>query len=84
MNGQQETHHAIVLLSILWTKFKSQPIYFQAPTLIVLLITLLWILVFYTSFVIWQIFTFIMSRVFLGFVEWYIRQNSKPPSNPHA
>lgn len=84
MNGQQETHHAILLLKILWAKFKSQPIYFQVPTLIVLLVTILWILIFYTSFVIWQIFMFIMSRVFLGFVEWYIRQNSEPPNKPHA
>jgi hypothetical protein len=82
MNEKEQTHYAITLLKMLWEKFKSQPIYYQAPTLLVILFTMVWILVFYSSFVIWKIFSLTMAKVFFVFVEWYVKKNTPPPNKP--
>lgn len=61
------------LLKLLWHKFRVQPVQYKIITLGVIAITLAWMLVFYTSFVIWQLFCFAMTKTVLKAVEWYLR-----------
>jgi hypothetical protein len=61
------------LLKMLWHKFHVQPVQYKLITLGVIAITMAWMLVFYTSFVIWQLFCFAMTKTVLKAVEWYLR-----------
>jgi hypothetical protein len=38
------------------------------------LLTIFWIVVFYSSFVIWQVFTFVMTKVVLHGIQWYLER----------
>lgn len=65
---------AVVVLKLLWKKFLKQKFLHQVITLLFIIITIVWIVVFYSSFLIWKIFSFLMTNVVLRIVEWYLKR----------
>ncbi|MBN9286422.1 MAG: hypothetical protein BGO43_06945 [Gammaproteobacteria bacterium 39-13] len=65
---------AVVVLKLLWKKFLKQRFSHQIITFVFIMIMLIWIIVFYSSFLIWKIFSFFMTKVVLRIVEWYLKR----------
>lgn len=64
---------SLPLLVLLWKKFLTQPLQYKIITLVVIMITVVTMVVFYTSFVIWQLFCLVLSKTVLAAVAWYLR-----------
>lgn len=67
---------SLPLLILLWKKFLTQPIRTKIITLAVIVITVITLVVFYTSFIMWQIFCFVLGNTVLRGVEWYLRKDA--------
>lgn len=76
MDEQKESHRAMILLNQLWGKFKIQSLRYQVVTLLVMVMTVFWLVIFYSSFIIWQLFTFVMTKVLLRVLEWYLARSN--------
>ena len=74
---EQKKLRAFKILKLLWKKFWRQKLLHRLITVFVMLLTLLWILIFYSSWIIWKIFGFVMIKVFLLFIEWYSKEEEK-------
>lgn len=74
---KNDSERAQYILQALWQRFSQQPVVSRLLTLLVILCTLLWITVFYFSFVAWRIFSFIMNRILLRALEWYLHHTEK-------
>jgi hypothetical protein len=64
----------LVILKLLWKKFLKQTPWQRVITLGVILLTIFWMLVFYSSFVIWQVFSFVMTKIVLHGIQWYLQR----------
>ncbi len=67
-----ESKRALTLLQLLWKKFRRQPFLHKIVTLLVIIITFLFLIVFFSSFLIWQAFMFISSKTIFAAIEWYL------------
>jgi transcriptional regulator of nitric oxide reductase len=65
---------ALFILKGLWKKFWQQKPLHRAVTFMVMLLTILWMFIFYSSFIIWQVFSFVMTKVLLFSLEWYLKK----------
>lgn len=65
------------VLKLLWEKFLEQPIYTKWITLLIMGLTLIIILVFFSTFVIWKICTILFVNVFLTIIDWYLMLGKK-------
>ncbi len=73
-NINQQEHRAFTILKLLWKKFWKQTLMNRIITVLVMLLTIMWMFVFYSSFILWQIFTFVMTKVLLFLIEWYLKR----------
>jgi len=62
------------IAKLLWQRFLKQPWQYKVFTLILLMVVLAWMIIFYSSFLIWQLFTFVMTKPLLHLIEWYLRK----------
>lgn len=65
------------ILKLLWQKFKHQSIFTKWITLLLILFTVLVIVVFFSTFLIWKLFYFLFARIFLNSLEWYLIRDQK-------
>ena len=66
----------LVILKLLWKKFLKQSPGQRIITLAVILLTLFWMVVFYSSFIIWQVFVFVMTKIVLHSIQWYLQRET--------
>ncbi|MBS0290013.1 MAG: hypothetical protein JSS07_08290 [Proteobacteria bacterium] len=75
---QRQPPNGLQILKRLWKRFWEQSIVFKLITIVVILLTLLWMVIFYSSFLIWKIFSYIALKPMLYFIEWYLDKTEKP------
>lgn len=73
--NEKVENQALVILKLLWEKFLKQKLSHKIITLFFMLATLLWIAIFYTSFFLWKLFSFVMIKVFLRIITWYLKKS---------
>ncbi len=69
---EQQCSKAVNILKLLWKRFNRQTLANKFITLLVMMVTSLVLILFYSSFVMWQIFSFIIAKGILGALEWYL------------
>ncbi|MGD9591982.1 MAG: hypothetical protein AB7V32_05635 [Candidatus Berkiella sp.] len=72
--AKQQESRALIILKGLWKKFWQQKPLHRLITFLVMLLTILWMVIFYSSFIIWQIFCFVMTKIVLWGLEWYVKE----------
>lgn len=73
--GQLPKNRMLRILKLLWQKFKGQSIYTKWITLLLILFTVLVIVVFFSTFIIWKILYFVFAEIFFKTLEWYLMRN---------
>lgn len=73
--GQLPKNRMLRILKLLWQKFKGQSIYTKWITLLLILFTVLVIIVFFSTFIIWKILYFVFAEIFFKTLEWYLMRN---------
>jgi hypothetical protein len=68
-----QTNRGLEIIKLLWARFLKQHWQYKLITLFILIIASIWMVVFYSSFLIWQLFVFVISKPLLWFVEWYLK-----------
>ncbi len=81
-NEKVTEHRALVTLKLLWKKFNKQTPKNRVITLLVILITIAWIGLFYLSYVLWQVFSFVMTKIILWAIEWYLHWDDEKERRP--
>ncbi len=71
---KQQENRALIILKGLWKKFWQQKPLNRLITVMVMLITILWMVIFYSSFILWQLFMFVMTKIILFGLEWYVKE----------
>ncbi|MBS0286381.1 MAG: hypothetical protein JSR17_03745 [Proteobacteria bacterium] len=79
---KQQESRAWTVLKLLWKKFWRQSFFGRLITVFLMLFTIVWMLIFYSSFIIWQIFCFVMTKVLLFLLEWYLKRGESNESPP--
>lgn len=77
LNPNNETfnqNRGLTILKMLWKRFLLQSFVFKIITLAVILLTFFWMAIFYSSFLIWKIFSIIATKPLLIIIEWYLRK----------
>jgi len=64
------------IIKLLWARFLKQPWQYKLITFVLLIIASAWMVVFYSSFLIWQLFTFVMTKPLLWVIEWYLKKTA--------
>jgi hypothetical protein len=71
-----EKKRGLEIIKLLWARFLKQRWEYKLITLVLLFIVCVWMVVFYSSFLIWQLFTFVMTKPLLWFIEWYLKKTT--------
>lgn len=66
----------IEIAKLLWQRFLMQPWQYKLITLTLLIVVSAWMIIFYSSFLLWKLFTLIMTKPLLHFIEWYLRKTA--------
>lgn len=66
----------LVILKLLWERFLKQHWRYKLITLLLLIIASAWMIVFYSSFLLWKLFTFILTKPLLQLIEWYLKKTA--------
>lgn len=77
LNNELPKNRTLRILKLLWNKFVNQPIYTKWITLILLLFTVLVVSLFFSTFFLWKILTYVFSNIFLRLLEWYLMLDVK-------
>jgi hypothetical protein len=60
------------IFTLLWARFKRQNLSGKCITLLFLILALITSVLFFSTLLIWMLIKFVLSKVFLGFMEWYL------------
>lgn len=71
------SHHGLEIIKLLWERFLKQRWQYKVLTLSLLLIVIMWMVIFYSSFLIWQLFSMLLTKPLLRFIEWYLRKTAE-------
>ncbi len=71
-----QTSRGLEIIKLLWARFLKQHWRYKLITLVILMIASVWMVVFYSSFLIWQLFVLVVTKPLLWFIEWYLRKTS--------
>lgn len=63
-------------IKLLWERFLKQHWQYKLLTLSLLLIAVMWMVIFYSSFLIWQLFSILLTKPLLKFIEWYLKKTA--------
>lgn len=69
------------VVKLLWRRFLQQSILTKWITLVVLLLTLVISLVFFSTYIIWRIFSFVFFKGFVNTLDWYLRLTDDNTAN---
>lgn len=69
---QSSDNRYLRLLSKLWQHFKVQTAGFKMITLLILVFTVIFMLIFYSGIIIWKLFSMIMLKGVLHCLELYL------------
>lgn len=61
------------IVRLLWKRFLHQSILTKWITLLVLLFTIIVSIVFFSTYIIWRIFSFVVFKGFVNTLDWYLR-----------
>lgn len=74
--AKSQKNQGLEIIKLLWARFLKQHWQYKLITLSLLMIVSIWMVVFYSSFLIWQLFTFVMTKPLLWIIEWYLRKTT--------
>ncbi|MGE3320615.1 MAG: hypothetical protein AB7I18_15120 [Candidatus Berkiella sp.] len=66
---------------LLWLRFLKQSWQYKLITLSLLIMVLAWMVIFYSSFLLWKLFTLVMTKPLLHLIEWYLRKTAPSASS---
>ncbi len=70
------SHRGVEIIKLLWERFLKQPWQYKVVTLSLLLIATMWMVIFYSSFLIWQLVSMLLTKPLLRFIEWYLKKTA--------
>ncbi len=66
----------MVVLKLLWERFLKQHWRYKLITLLLLCIASAWMVIFYSTFLLWKLFTFLLTKPLLQLIEWYLKKTA--------
>uniref|UniRef100_A0A0Q9YU27 Uncharacterized protein n=1 Tax=Candidatus Berkiella aquae TaxID=295108 RepID=A0A0Q9YU27_9GAMM len=76
MTGGSNSNRGVEILKLLWARFIKQPWQYKLITLALLIVVFVWMVIFYSSFLLWHLFSFILTKPLLHLVEWYLKKTA--------
>jgi hypothetical protein len=73
----EQCSRTITILKLLFEKFKRQTLAHQAITFFVIILGAIGLLLFYSSFLIWQALSYLMTHGILRTLEWYLKRDGQ-------
>ena len=71
-------NRGLTILKLLWQRFLIQSWQYKIITVVVIALTLVWMIIFYSSYLIFKIISLVITKPLLYSVEWYLLKTQKP------
>lgn len=75
-SNNNPSSRGMTILKLLWDRFLKQHWRYKLITLLLLFLASAWMVVFYSTFLLWKLFTLILTKPLLQLIEWYLKKTA--------